>query len=152
MGKNSTALMMFVTLSSFVVVQPQGLVDKSKDINVKTITITASVVLFLSSFQISGADVLKTYTVIKYSKNSESKAIIYHDPTIHSRIISVLPAGSKGVVALAKPRKYSKKLWLNVSWKGKTGWVLSKYLRYDKATSRRVNKQSCQVDNLQGCL
>ena len=118
----------------------------------KTITITASVVLFLSSFQLSSADVLKTYTVIKYNKNSSSTAIIYHDPTIHSRIISVLPVGSKGVVAIAKPRKYSKKLWLNVSWKGKTGWVLSKYLRYDKNTSKKVNKQSCRVNNLTACL
>jgi hypothetical protein len=119
---------------------------------VKTITITASVILFLSSFQLSSADVLKTYTVIKHNKNSSSKAIIYHDPTLHSRIISVLPVGSKGVVAIAKPRKYSKKLWQNVSWKGKTGWVLFKYLKYDKDTSRKANKQSCDVNNLAVCL
>ncbi|HHL19734.1 MAG TPA: hypothetical protein ENJ33_08360 [Thiothrix sp.] len=118
----------------------------------KTITITASVILSLSSFQLSNADILKTYTVIKYNKNSGSKAIIYNDPTIHSRIISALPEGSKGVVAIAKPRKYSKKLWLNVFWKGKTGWMLSKYLKYDKNTSRKANKQACQANNLTACL
>lgn len=117
----------------------------------KTITITASVVLFLSSFQLSNADVLKTYIVEK-NNDPESKALIYREPTVHSAVLHRLPAGSKGIVALSKPRKYGKRQWQNVVWKGQHGWMMFKYLKYDPDTSKKVNEQSCHVSNIKTCL
>jgi len=107
-------------------------------------------VLFLSSFQLSSAEVLRTYIVVKNNENS--KAIIYREPTVHSGVLQTLPVGSKGVIALAKPRKYGNKRWQRVAWQGRKGWMLFKYLKYDRDASKKINKQFCRVDNLKACL
>jgi hypothetical protein len=107
-------------------------------------------ILFLSSFQFSNAEVLKTYTIVK--NNEASKATIYREPTIHSDTLYVLPIGSKGIIALAKPRKYGNKRWQHISWNGMKGWMLFKHLKYDRDTSLKINEQSCKVSNLTACL
>lgn len=115
-----------------------------------TTIITTTFVLFASSFHLSTADVLKTYTVISNEKNTPT--ILYREPTIHSEALGILPVGSKGLVALEKPRKYAGKRWQKIVWKDQRGWVLFKYLKYDQDTSKKMNEKACHINNLKSCL
>lgn len=95
-----------------------GFFDKFKEINVKKIKMLTLCILFFSSSWCLGAG----------SSGSNAKSV-YREPTIHSAVVCILPAGSKGVVSISKPIKYSNKLWQKISWKDTKGWIMLKKLK-----------------------
>lgn len=96
---------------------------------------------------------LRLYMVVKPDKSSTNSIKLYRDPTTHSTVISTIPLKATWLIEKSKPKVYSKVRWQQISWRGKRGWVMSKHIKYDSASSALANKKSCveKKKNASGC-
>lgn len=113
----------------------------------RPLSITFLIMVFAFASQLSHAAPakLKVYEVTGVKQGDSLNMRAWPNPK--SRTLVALPHNSKWVASSGKPKKYGKSNWLKVHWNGDTGWVNSKYLKYDavrtkKAIERRQHRMS----------
>ncbi|CAA6817793.1 MAG: Unknown protein [uncultured Thiotrichaceae bacterium] len=100
----------------------------------------------VSPFSHAAPAPLKVYEVtgIKQGESLNMRAW----PNPNSRTLVALPHNSKWVASSAKPAKYGKSTWLKVHWNGDTGWVNSKFLKYDDVrTKKAIERRQHRLTN-----
>ncbi|HHL18700.1 MAG TPA: hypothetical protein ENJ33_03080 [Thiothrix sp.] len=112
-------------------------------------------VCFLSlslSMSVQAKDDLRLF-MVKANGASKNPIKLYRDPTTHSKVIRTIPRKATWLIEKSKPRIYSNVSWQKISWRGRRGWVLSKYIKYDSVSSALANKKSCRKkkENASGC-
>jgi hypothetical protein len=108
---------------------------------------------FLSLFVPAQAkDDLRLF-MVKANETSKKPIKLYRDPTIHSKVIRTIPLKATWLIEKSKPKIYGNVSWRKISWRGKRGWVMSRYIKYDSVSSALANKKSCgqKKENASGC-
>ena len=102
---------------------------------------------------VQAKDNLRLFKVVKSDKIPKKSIKLYRDPTTHSKVLKTIPSKATWLIEKSKPKVYSNVRWQKISWRGKRGWVMSKDIKYDSASSALANKKSCQnkKENASGC-
>ena len=108
---------------------------------------------YFLSVSAQAKDDLRLFMVVKSDKAAKKSIKLYHDPTIHSKVIRTIPLKATWLIEKAKPKIYSNVSWQKISWRGKRGWVMSKHIKYDSVSSALANKKSCRKkkEDAKGC-
>lgn len=82
---------------------------------------------------------LKVYEVTGVKQGDSLNMRAWPNP--NSRTLVALPHNSKWVASSGTPKKYGNSDWLKVHWNGDTGWVNSKYLKFDPVRTKKATER-----------
>ncbi len=103
--------------------------------------------LFLSSFALATAQ-LKVYQVTNVKQGDSLNMRAW--PSTKSRVVVALPHNAKWVASNRNPVKKGASNWQQIIWNGESGWVNTKYLKYDAASTYKARQRRNHRVNQQG--
>ncbi len=105
-------------------------------------TLSISLLLICSFFFSSvafSAPLLKVYQVTKVKQGASLNMRAW--PSVKSRVLVALPHNAKWVASSRHPIKKGSSSWQQIHWNGETGWVNTKYLKFDAASTYKARQR-----------
>ncbi len=113
-----------------------------------TLSISLLIFSFLFSTAVFSAPVLKVYQVTKVKQGDSLNMRAW--PSVKSRVLVALPHNAKWVASNRNPIKKSSSFWQQVHWNGVSGWVNTKYLKFDAASTYKARQRQKHRTKTQG--
>ncbi len=103
--------------------------------------------LFFSSLAFA-APQLKVYQVTQVKQGDSLNMRAW--PDLKSKVLVALPHNAKWVASTRNPIKKGSSNWQQIHWNGVSGWVNTKYLKYDAASTLKARQRSNHRAKKQG--